>query len=468
MSAELKITKSPIPGLYVVNLPLHGDSRGWFKENWQNEKLTELGFPSFKPVQNNISYNDKIGTTRGIHAEPWDKYVSVATGKVFGAWVDLREGNSFGQVFTIEIHPGTAVFVPRGVGNAYQTLEPNTSYTYLVNAHWSPDAKYTFLNLEDETVNIPWPISLKDVEISEKDLNHPRLNDVKPFQPKKTVILGANGQLGKALQIEFPEALALTRSQFDLADTETWNSVDWTDVEIVINAAAYTKVDEAETPEGRKLAWAINATGVGNLAKKCQEHDITLVHFSSDYVFDGTKATPYTEGDLVCPLGVYGQTKAAGDLVVSALSKHYLVRTSWVMGDGHNFIRTMHKLAQSGVTPKVVDDQFGAITYTDDLAAFISKLLANDAAFGVYNFSSSTDILTWYQIAEHIFQVSIESQTSVVPVSTVEYLRQMDENIKVSARPSYSVLNLTKSSQYFRASTDWRERINGYLKTKSG
>ncbi|HAD75531.1 MAG TPA: dTDP-4-dehydrorhamnose reductase, partial [Gemmatimonadetes bacterium] len=85
-------TETPIPGLVVFDLPVHGDSRGWFKENWQREKMTEAGLPDFGPVQNNISFNDKVGTTRGIHAEPWDKFVSVATGRIFGAWVDLREG----------------------------------------------------------------------------------------------------------------------------------------------------------------------------------------------------------------------------------------------------------------------------------------------------------------------------------------------------------------------------------------
>ena len=112
--------------------------------------MTALGLSDFGPVQNNISFNDAVGTTRGIHAEPWDKWVSVATGRIFGAWVDLREGPSFGAVYTTELDPSKAIFVPRGVGNSYQTLEPDTAYTYLVNDHWSPDAAYSFLNLADE------------------------------------------------------------------------------------------------------------------------------------------------------------------------------------------------------------------------------------------------------------------------------------------------------------------------------
>jgi len=120
-----------------------------------------LGLPDFAPVQNNVSFNVRRGATRGIHAEPWDKMVSVATGRIFGAWVDLRAGESFGRVVTLEMGPETAVFVPRGVGNSYQTLEDATSYSYLVNDHWSPDARssYTFVNLADPSLAIPWPIT---------------------------------------------------------------------------------------------------------------------------------------------------------------------------------------------------------------------------------------------------------------------------------------------------------------------
>ncbi|GEP47942.1 hypothetical protein MSA03_14500 [Microbacterium saccharophilum] len=170
-----------IPGLTLFDIPVHGDNRGWFKENWQREKMMALGLPDLGPVQNNISFNRNAGTTRGIHAEPWDKFISVATGSVFGAWVDLRAGEGFGRLFTATIDPSTAIFVPKGVGNAFQTLEPDTAYTYLVNDHWTPQAEYTFLNLADETTAVPWPIALDRAEVSEKDRNHPRLDAVTPI-----------------------------------------------------------------------------------------------------------------------------------------------------------------------------------------------------------------------------------------------------------------------------------------------
>lgn len=177
----LAVEETPITGLQRWDVPVHGDNRGWFKENWQREKMVELGLPDLGPVQNNVSFNRTAGTTRGIHAEPWDKYISVATGSVFGAWVDLRKGPGFGSVYTAVIDPSVAIFVPRGVGNAFQTLEDATAYSYLVNDHWSSTAEYSFLNLADETVAIPWPISLDDAELSDKDRAHPRLADVVPI-----------------------------------------------------------------------------------------------------------------------------------------------------------------------------------------------------------------------------------------------------------------------------------------------
>lgn len=182
MTKELAVRETSIPGLYEIDLVVHGDNRGWFKENYQKVKLEALGLPAFEIVQNNVSYNEEIGVTRGIHAEPWEKYISVAHGKVFGAWVDLRKGSTFGQTYTTEITPDKAIFVSRGIANGYQTLEPNVSYTYLVNAHWSPESRYTFVNLFDPSLSIAWPVDQKQAIVSDKDKSHPLLADVIPME----------------------------------------------------------------------------------------------------------------------------------------------------------------------------------------------------------------------------------------------------------------------------------------------
>lgn len=179
--SELAVRDTTIPGFYIVDLVVNGDNRGWFKENYQKQKLEALGLPEFEVVQNNFSYNQEIGVTRGLHAEPWEKFISVANGRVFGAWVDLRKGETFGQTLTLEINPGIAVFVPRGVANGYQTLATDVTYTYLVNDHWSPDAEYTFVNLFDPELGIQWPIGKEQAITSEKDAAHPLLKDVEPI-----------------------------------------------------------------------------------------------------------------------------------------------------------------------------------------------------------------------------------------------------------------------------------------------
>lgn len=236
------------------------------------------------------------------------------------------------------------------------------------------DAAYTMLNLADETAAVPWPIPLERAKISDKDRAHPRLADVVPVAPRQTVIVGAGGQLGMALQRQFPTARLLGQDELDLADPAAVEAVDLTGVGTVLNAAAFTAVDAAETPEGRVAAWATNATGVAALARACARQRVTLVHYSSDYVFDGT-ADAYDERAPLAPLGVYGQSKAAGDLAVTMVPRHYLLRTSWVVVEGKNFVRTMQSLAERGVSPSVVDDQVGRLTFTEDLARATAHLL---------------------------------------------------------------------------------------------
>ena len=220
---DLKVTETGIEGLKVLDLAVHGDGRGWFKENWQRAKMTALGVPDLHVVQNNISFNAQRGVTRGIHAEPWDKFISIACGSVFGAWVDLRAGSrTFGEVFTCTLDPSKAIFVPRGVGNSFQALEDGTAYTYLVNAHWSAELKktYTFVNLADPTLDIRWPIPLDQCEISDADLHHPLLADVVPMAPRRTLVTGCNGQLGRAVR-----SLAESRGRtgFDYNDIDTFD-----------------------------------------------------------------------------------------------------------------------------------------------------------------------------------------------------------------------------------------------------
>ena len=442
---DLAVRETTIPGLWVVDVPVHGDDRGWFKENWQREKMAARGLPSFVPVQNNVSFNASRGTTRGIHAEPWDKLISIVHGSAFCAWVDLREGDGFGRVVTLELGVDQAVFVPRGVGNSYQALEDDTIYSYLVNAHWSPDASYTFVNLGDDTLGIDWPIPLTEAELSDKDRAHPTLDEVQPFlaaspgadvvDSPRTLVVGCRGQLGRALVERLPHATAWDLLELDITDEDAVWNVDWAAFDVVVNAAAYTAVDAAETPEGRRAAWLANAHAPAYLAKVAVAHDLTLVHVSTDYVFDGERET-HDVHETFAPLGVYGQSKAAGDLAVSVVPKHHLVRTSWVVGDGPNFIRTMQELAEKGVDPAVVDDQVGLLTHTGDLAAAIVGLLRNRSPYGTVNVTSGGEPRSWFEIARQAFADAGHDPDRVRPTSTEEYGRGK----ALAPRPRFSTL----------------------------
>lgn len=458
-----------IPGLTVSQLAVHGDNRGWFKENWQRARMVAAGLPDFGPVQHNVSYNASSGTVRGIHAEPWDKLVSVAKGRVFGAWVDLRRGPTFGTLYTRELGPSEAVFVPRGVGNAFQTLEPDTVYSYLVNDHFSADAQYVSVNLADRALAIDWPIPLEDAEISEKDRAQPNLAEISPIPPPRTLIVGAGGQLGSALrdayagesQVEFAK-----RADLDVTSSGVAGARHWRDYDTIINAAAFTAVDAAETAQGRSEAWATNVTAVAGLAHVAAEHRITLVHVSSDYVFDGTAGRPYREDDPLTPLGVYGQTKAAGDRIVGTVPRHYIVRTSWVIGNGRNFVQTMLSLAARGVDPSVVDDQFGRLTSTAEIARAIRHLLATRAAYGTYNVTGTGPSTSWADVARRTFALAGHDPGRVSGVSTESYLSGAIG--PTAPRPANSVLDLTKIESTGFTSADSAEILSAYVREETG
>lgn len=276
---------------------------------------------------------------------------------------------------------------------------------------------------------------------------------------KQVLILGANGQLGSALQILFPSAIKTDSDELDITSQKQVDSYDWSNVGVILNAAAYTAVDGAETPEGRIVAWNVNAVAVGNLARVATIHDTTLVHVSSDYVFDGTAAI-HTEEESFAPLGVYAQTKAAGDIAAATNPKHYIVRTSWVVGDGNNFVRTMKALAEKGVKPSVVNDQIGRLTFAGTLAASVQHLLATNAPFGTYNVTNDGEPGSWADIARLVYAQTGASSDDVTGVTTTDYY-QGKENI--APRPLQSTLDLKKIKSTGFAPTNWRAELKTYL-----
>ncbi len=179
--AELRVSETELKGLFVIDLAVHGDARGSFREAYQAEKMEARGLPKLGPVQWNISENLRPGIIRGIHAEPWDKYIHVPAGRVFSAVADLRpDSPTFGRHLTFELNHTNAIFISRGFGNAFQTLEPNTVYCYLVNAHWTAGLKYPAIHYADPDLGIKWPIQPGSDDVSDKDKKNPSLRESFP------------------------------------------------------------------------------------------------------------------------------------------------------------------------------------------------------------------------------------------------------------------------------------------------
>ena len=272
-------------------------------------------------------------------------------------------------------------------------------------------------------------------------------------------IVGANGQLGRALRQQYPEARFADIDEMDITDRQSVESFDWSGISIVLNAAAFTNVDGAETPEGRVAAWKVNASAVANLTRVCRTHNMTLVHISSDYVFDGTKE-PHFENEDFSPLSVYGASKAAGDLLVEQLDNFYLLRTTWVIGEGKNFVRTMLGLAEKNISPTVVHDQIGRLTFTRELVRIIDHLLSTQAPFGTYNATNDGPLESWADITRRIFELAGRNDLTVTNTTTAEYFAGKDG---IAPRPLGSDMSLDKLHSTGFTSCNWTHDLKDYI-----
>ncbi|MFC5930763.1 dTDP-4-dehydrorhamnose reductase [Cryobacterium melibiosiphilum] len=254
----------------------------------------------------------------------------------------------------------------------------------------------------------------------------------------KYLITGASGMLGRDLQIALAgrSVTALGRGDLDVTDpTAVTNAVAGFDV--VINAAAYTKVDDAETNEDE--AYAVNAVGPRNLAVAASAVNAKLVQISTDYVFDGSASTPYAESTPYSPISAYGRTKAAGEEFVQAEngSRSYIVRTAWLYGkNGPNFAKTMLKAAAARPTLTVVTDQVGQPTWTVDLAAQIVLLLDSDAPVGIYH-GTNSGVASKFDQARDVFVLAGLDPERILPTDSSAF-------VLPAPRPAYSVLGHAK------------------------
>lgn len=277
-------------------------------------------------------------------------------------------------------------------------------------------------------------------------------------------IIGSNGQLGRQMQKELlGRGIAFRACDYpdiDITQPQSLrNLIEEIHPTTIVNCAAYTNVDLAETDE--ETAYRVNASGPDNIARICHELDIELVHISTDYVFSGQPhienghPRPYIETDPCEPNTAYGRTKLQGEqLVQAAHAKHYILRTAWLYGDGNNFVRTMLRLAQTNDTVRVVNDQIGSPTSTVDLANAICALIGS-SAYGLYH-ATCQGRCSWYEFACKIFALT-KTNITVLPVTSEEYVRP-------AKRPAWSVLeNAALERLGKNVLRPWEEALAEYL-----
>jgi dTDP-4-dehydrorhamnose reductase len=288
----------------------------------------------------------------------------------------------------------------------------------------------------------------------------------------KVFIFGDSGQLGVDLiQAARQSGWTVTgvhRPECDITDRQSVLRAlgDAGPIDAVINAAAYTAVDRAESESD--LAFAVNEQGAANVAQACREFGLPLIHLSTDYVFNGMITRPYLPSDPVSPLGIYGRSKAAGETAVCrTLREHVIVRTSWLFGlHGQNFVKTMLRVGKDRAELKVVDDQIGVPTYAADLAAALmavaGHIVRHKNGWGIHHYCNRGAV-TWYAFARRIFTVArrydLFAVREIEPILTSQYPLP-------APRPSYSVLDCTSIEKTFHvARRPWEEALDEMITT---
>jgi dTDP-4-dehydrorhamnose reductase len=278
----------------------------------------------------------------------------------------------------------------------------------------------------------------------------------------KILVTGYKGQLGYDVVNEATsrgiQAIGVDIDEMDITNQEQVNTVIKSgNYDAVVHCAAWTAVDKAEEPELFETVKKVNATGTKYIADVCEELDIPMMYFSTDYVFDGEGTTPWNEYDERHPLNVYGLTKAQGEEFVEKLKKHFIIRIAWVFGkNGNNFIKTMLRLGKERGAVSVVNDQVGNPTYTYDLAKLVVDMIQTDK-YGKYHATNSGDFISWYDFACEIFKQA-GMDVKVTPVDSNQFPAK-------AKRPKNSRMNQTELDKNgFNRLPAWQDALERYLK----
>ena len=448
----MKAIKTEIPGVVLLEPEVFGDARGYFMERFSQRRFDELVGP-VRFVQDNES-KSRYGVVRGLHFQKGEyaqaKLVSVVRGRVLDVAVDIRRGSpTFGRhvAALLDGENKRQLFIPRGFAHGFAVLSDEAVFQYKCDNYYAPGSEGG-IAWDDPALAIDWRLPAGGIR-----------------QTMNILVTGANGQLGREMQrlsAVSPNNYTFTDvAELDVTDAgAVRQAVAQTRAEVIVNCAAYTNVERAE--EDEEAADRLNRGAAENLARAAEANGATLIHVSTDYVFDGTAHLPYTEDAPTAPLGVYGRTKLAGERAVAESGCKYLTfRTAWLYSEyGNNSLKTMLRLTAEKERLNVVFDQAGTPTYAGDLAMTIFSIVEGGyfaGNEGLYHFSNE-GVASWYDFAAEIAAAAGHDKCRIRPCRTAEFPTK-------AARPAYSVLDKSKIKETFGLEIPhWRESMLYCLK----
>ena len=398
---KFKKIETGISDLFILEPTVFGDERGFFLETYSEREFSDVGIKDIF-VQDNHSKSKK-GVLRGLHFQTkhsQGKLVRVTSGAVWDVAVDIRKGSpTYGKHFALELSSTNKkiFFIPPGFAHGFLTLEDNTEFQYKCTDLYYPEYDSGIL-WNDEDIAVEWPfskydLSLDSISLSDKDKVQQSFKEyTEKYQGEYVLITGVNGQLGHDFQKLFDNLnvkyMATDYNNLDITnETKVRELISQENFTQLINCAAYNNVDKAE--EEKENCFQLNAYTPEILAKICKEKNIIFTTYSTDFVFNGEKNSPYNEEDKTTPLSIYSEAKSLGEkLVLGVNGKNFVIRTSWVFGiANNNFNKQVINWSKGKDALKIVDDQTSVPTYSKDLAEYSWALIQSDK-FGLYNLSN--------------------------------------------------------------------------------
>lgn len=464
---KLKKIETGIDGLYILEPKIFGDNRGFFMEVYNKEEFKSIGL-DVEFVQDNHSKSKK-GVLRGMHLQTkhsQGKLIRVVKGAIYDVVVDLRVGSlTYGKWFGVELSEENRkmCFVPSGFAHGFLTLEEDTEIIYKCTDIYAP--KYEVgIKWNDVDLAIDWHFTKygfdeTDIILSDKDSKNISFKEYQnTYYGENVLVLGADGQLGREFQRFFKKKkiryVACSHKDVDVTDIlKIEEIIREENITLVINCAGYNNVDRAEVDS--KKCYEVNGYAPTNIANLCRSFGIPFVTYSTDYVFDGEKETPYTEEDVPNPLSVYGKSKLMGEKGALDYEKSLVIRPSWIFGSlNDNFVKKVINWAREKEEIRIVDDQISAPTYTYDLVCATWNLLEKDI-YGLYHFSNHGECSKYDEIY-YVFKKIGESKK-------LSRAKSQDFN-SLAKRPCYSKLDSRKIEKVLGSNiASWKDGIDRFL-----